>query len=173
MVDTEFTGTRRLCQVAFVILDGDVLLNTIVNYGKTKEEIIEEDCAQLGAQNSTDHSVTLGSARKFYGVERVEDAEYLIPAEIADPLRQLHISKYTMVEYSALASCDYSIIQSCLIRVSSSTEGEVLPVYRHLSGFHLMMSRLSGRYCYGYYRQTSRIAEITVDHWPKLPWRPG
>ena len=137
--DTEFHPVGRLCQVAFVTIDGELLLNAIIDYGISKEQMIEEDLQYT----STDHTITRRIIRcvieKFYGRHET-DAIYLTPAELADRLYELGLSNTILVEYSTSGHLDYDNVVRCLDTVGPAVADDVLPENRNLSVMKLTRS---------------------------------
>lgn len=141
-MDTEFTGTERLCQVAFVNLEGDTLLNAVIDYGLSRQEMLQQELAQIPTDNRPSCNVTHGALQRFYGWKKVANAVYITHAVLVEKLKQLNLSDKILVEYSCTASLDYNILRDCLRRAGSDTS-QILPPNYRLSVLQLLRKMLN------------------------------
>ena len=145
--DTEFTNSKRLCHCAVVDITGKPLLNAVIDYNLSLEELLEEEYRATPEGLPYARIMNNGTIRKFYGEVRADVAAIprLTPVELAQAIADLCIQSKWLIEYSITGHLDYDIICQCLAQYAPQFSNAILPpVQRVLSLYPILRQMAHG-----------------------------
>ena len=134
--DTEFTSSDRLCQVALVSSTGEILLNAIIDYGKSLEELIAEEKQEL---RPIQRHISKCTLTKFYGTGNLLQIPRLSPETLSIAIDRLGLYGKWLAEYSTSGHLEYDNLSRCLDTfVPQQRQWTLPPQERVLSLYHLI-----------------------------------